>query len=255
MRTLKNTPGSPVTSVEELLASGLHSAQLQGFLEGANGVADDYFSSGDYRNRLAARDALGKAIVKTMDENRLDAIAYPTTRRIAPRTGGNQIGTNAGLSAQTGFPAITVPAGFTPSGFPVGIELLGRQFAEPTLIGLAYAYEQSTRHRRPPSTTPPLGAAATQSPNEAPRFSPEPGALTFEATAKGTASDVPVPFNVMGRFTFNSRTRQLGYDVRTSGPSPDEIGGIYLHRRASRMNGGVALHLVEGISVANCRAW
>ena len=64
--------------------------------------------------------------------------------------------------------------------------------------------------------------------------------LTFEATAKGTDSDVPVPFDVMGRFTFNSRTRQLGYDVRTSGASPDEIGGIYLHRRASRMNGGVA---------------
>jgi Asp-tRNA(Asn)/Glu-tRNA(Gln) amidotransferase A subunit family amidase len=237
---LKNTPGSPVKSVEELLASGLHSVQLQGFLEGANAVANDYLSSQDYRNRLAARDALGQAIVKTMDENRLDAIAYPTTRRIAPRIGGNQIGSNAGLSAQTGFPAITVPAGFTPSGFPVGIELLGRRFAEPTLIGLAYAYEQSTRHRRPPSTAPPLGAGPTQSTNEAPTFSPEPGAVTFEATAKGTDSDVPVPFDVMGRFTFNRRTRQLGYDVRTSGPSPDEIGGIYLHRRANRMNGGVA---------------
>ena len=64
--------------------------------------------------------------------------------------------------------------------------------------------------------------------------------MTFEATAKGTASVVPVPFDVMGRFTFNSQTRQLGYDVRTSGASPDDIGGIYLHRRASRMNGGVA---------------
>jgi hypothetical protein len=175
-----------------------------------------------------------------MDENRLDAIAYPTTRRIAPRIGGNQIGTNAALSAQTGFPAITVPAGSTPSGFPVGIELLGRRFAEPTLIGLAYSYEQSTRHRRPPSTTPPLGAAPPQSAHQAPRFSPERGALTFEATAKGQESDVPVPFDLMGRFTFNSRTRQLGYDVRTSGASPDEIAGIYLHRRTSRINGGVA---------------
>ena len=64
--------------------------------------------------------------------------------------------------------------------------------------------------------------------------------MTFEVTANGTDSDVPVPFDLMARFTFNSRTRQLGYDVRTSGASPDEIGGIYLHRRASRMNGGVA---------------
>src|SRR5438034_5304598 len=63
----------------------------------------------DYRRRLAARSALGQAIVRVMDDNRLDAIAYPTTRRIAPLLGSNQTGSNAGLSEQTGFPAITVP--------------------------------------------------------------------------------------------------------------------------------------------------
>ena len=52
--------------------------------------------------------------------------------------------------------------------------------------------------------------------------------MTIEATGKGTDSNVSVPFDVMGRFTFNSRTRQLGYVVRTSGASPDDIGGIYL---------------------------
>ena len=106
-------------------------------------------SGEDYKNRLAARTTLGQAILTIMNENRLDGVAYPTTRRIAPIVGGNQIGSNAGLSAQTGFPAITVPAGFTGGGFPVGIELMGRPFAEPMLIGLAYAYEQATRRRRP----------------------------------------------------------------------------------------------------------
>ena len=86
-----------------------------------------------------------------MDDNRVDALAYPVARRIVPVAGGNQLGSNAGLSAQTGFPAINVPAGFTAGGFPVGIELLGRPFAEPTLIALAYSFEQLTRHRRPPS--------------------------------------------------------------------------------------------------------
>jgi Asp-tRNA(Asn)/Glu-tRNA(Gln) amidotransferase A subunit family amidase len=51
-----------------------------------------------------------------------------------------------------------VPAGFTPDGLPVGLEMLGRAFAESRLIALAYAFEQGTGHRRPPVTTPPLGA-------------------------------------------------------------------------------------------------
>jgi len=51
---------------------------------------------------------------------------------------------------------MTVPAGFTADGLPVGLEFMARAFAEPTLFRLAYAYEQGTHHRRPPATTPPL---------------------------------------------------------------------------------------------------
>jgi Asp-tRNA(Asn)/Glu-tRNA(Gln) amidotransferase A subunit family amidase len=146
--------GSPVKSVGQMLDTGQHVASLRGFLQTANAQPDNYLGSDDYRNRLAARETLGRALLEVMDANRLDAIVYPTARRIAPLVGGNQVGSNAGLSAQSGFPAISVPAGFTPGGFPVGVELLGRPFAEPTLIGLAYAYEQATKHRRPPASTP-----------------------------------------------------------------------------------------------------
>jgi Asp-tRNA(Asn)/Glu-tRNA(Gln) amidotransferase A subunit family amidase len=62
-------------------------------------------------------------------------------------------GTNRHLSANSGLPAIVVPGGFTPAGLPVGVELLGRAWSEPLLIKLAYAYEQATRHRRPPAST------------------------------------------------------------------------------------------------------
>jgi amidase len=49
-----------------------------------------------------------------------------------------------------------VPAGFTADGLPIGLELMGREFDEALLLKLAYAYEQATRNRRPPATTPPL---------------------------------------------------------------------------------------------------
>jgi amidase len=70
--------------------------------------------------------------------------------------------TFAGTPAKAGYPSITVPGGFVPpvdpivNPFPSGVTFTGRAFSEPTLIGLAYAYEQATHHRVPPASTPPL---------------------------------------------------------------------------------------------------
>jgi Asp-tRNA(Asn)/Glu-tRNA(Gln) amidotransferase A subunit family amidase len=65
-------------------------------------------------------------------------------------------GDNRQLSPAIGFPALTVPAGFTSDDLPVGLELLGRPFSEGMLLGFGYAFEQATGHRRPPDTAPPL---------------------------------------------------------------------------------------------------
>ena len=238
---LKKAPGASVHSVEELLASGLHSAQLQGFLEAANRQPADYLTSGDYRARLAARFALGESILKVMDDNRLVAIVYPTTRRIAPVIGGNQIGSNAGLSAQTGFPAITVPAGFTDGGFPVGVEFLGRQFAEPTIIALAFSYEQSTRHRHPPSSTPPLRETPSTPAVPKASFMPEADSRRWVVTATGAR------FRLTARLAFSDRTSELTYDLELSGIANDQIAGVYLHRRSTRPNGGVAYILTKSL--------
>ena len=102
-----------------------------------------------------------------MADRGLDALVYSTfdhspalippdvlTNPDAPDDYGK--GSNRGLSPALGFPALTVPAGFTSDGFPVGIEFLGRPFSEEILFGLGYAYEQATMHRRPPVTTPAL---------------------------------------------------------------------------------------------------
>lgn len=58
---------------------------------------------------------------------------------------------NCELSAHSGLPAIVVPAEFTDDGLPIGVELLRREFAESTLIELAYAYEQTIQHRCSPN--------------------------------------------------------------------------------------------------------
>ena len=61
------------------------------------------------------------------------------------------------MSTTTGFPGITVPAGFTASdGMPIGLEFLGRPWSEGPLLGLCFAFGQATRHRKLPASTPPL---------------------------------------------------------------------------------------------------
>ena len=227
------TSGAPVGSVEELLASGLHAAQLQGVLELANRTPDDYFESEEHKRRIAARETLAQAVLKVMNDSRLDAVVYPVVKRIAPLVGGNQLGSNEALSPQTGFPAMNVPAGFTPGGFPIGMELLGRLFAEATLIAIAYSFEQATRHRKPPSVdrrpvaAPPANASAS----------------SFEVFAKGA-----VPFTATARFTFDAQTRRLGYDIALPAASLEQIAGVYLHRRVNRPNGGVAYILAKSAS-------
>lgn len=54
------------------------------------------------------------------------------------------------ISPHTGQPAFTVPMGYTEAGLPTGLQFLGRMYDEPVLIRLSYAYEQATKHRKPP---------------------------------------------------------------------------------------------------------
>ena len=108
----------------------------------------------------AARARLRDAVLNLMDSLRLDALVYPTWSN-PPRLIGD-LNTPAGdnsqlFSPRTGFPAITVPMGYTRENtLPAGLTFLGRPWSEPRLINLVYEYEQTTRHRRPPASTPPL---------------------------------------------------------------------------------------------------
>jgi amidase len=150
---------APVHSLDEIIKSRNFHPSIQGRLESAQASGDVPGESAGCRSREEFREKLRSAVVKLMDEQRLDALAYPTWSN-PPRLIGD-LNTPAGdnnqlFSPSTGFPAITVPMGYTRGTLPVGLQFFGRAWSEPVLIRLAYGYEQATRHRHPPSSAPPL---------------------------------------------------------------------------------------------------
>jgi amidase len=89
--------------------------------------------------------------------HQLDAIVAPTTGPawLTDHVLGDRLdgGFSAGPAAIAGYPDITVPMGFL-SGLPVGISFFGPAWSEPKLLAIAYAYEQATKHRKPPEFLP-----------------------------------------------------------------------------------------------------
>ena len=102
-------------------------------------------------------------IMKVMADHQLDAIVHKSIEHTATLISE---GINPPFVNYKGAPplntfliyaaSITVPAGFTPQGLPVGITFFARPYSEPLIIKLAYAYEQATHHRIPPKSVPPL---------------------------------------------------------------------------------------------------
>ena len=145
-------PGAPVHSLADILASGRYHPAVDGVFKRAESVAAR--ESDAYHQALDRRKALRAAVLAFMDEHKLDALAYPTLRRKAAVIGEGQGGSNCQLSPATDLPALSMPAGFTADGLPVGVELLGRPWRDGQLLTIAYAYEQAARPRRPPAQTP-----------------------------------------------------------------------------------------------------
>ena len=147
-------------SLEEIMSSGRHDPSIAGFFKSA---IDNASARDDYDRRLRRREELQARLSRLFEDNRLNALVYPLQKRLVVPIGEDQVERNGILGAASGFPAITVPGGFStatqtaPIGVPVGIEFLGRPWSETKLISIAYAFEQATRFRRAPVSTPPLG--------------------------------------------------------------------------------------------------
>ena len=152
---------APVKSLAEFVARGEAHESMRRGLEGDLKVVDGPQSI-EYHRMLQRRQALRQAVMTAIAGNKLDAILYPHQKRLVVPIGEDQAERNGVLSNSTGFPALTFPGGFSPPsasapiGVPIGLELLGPEWSETVLLKLAYAYEQATRHRKPPRSTPPL---------------------------------------------------------------------------------------------------
>ena len=154
----------------------------------------------DMSDRMLRRFAVQQIVLQCMTSMGLDALAYPTSNLPPPKLGApgepavNGRGNSWSMLGREGFPAITVPAGFTthvydrvrdpgapvradggggggggdvtadgthvvgptPAELPVGIDFVARPFGEPTLFAIASAFEAATQHRRPPPDFGPL---------------------------------------------------------------------------------------------------
>ena len=163
-RYFAQLPNAPFKTLKDiLLAGGVTPSRARSLMSYVNRAPSD----ADYGAVLRYRDALRVAVLKLMADNKLDALVYATYEAppsVIPAdvlTNARVVdyyarGDNRALSPDLAWPAITVPMGFSPEGLPAGLEILGRPFTEAQLLGYAFAYEQATKHRRPPVTTPPL---------------------------------------------------------------------------------------------------
>jgi amidase len=150
---------APVHSLDEIIRSRKFHPSIETRLRQAQDGPENGPDSEACKADSAYRQSFRDAVAKTMDALKLDAFVYPTWSNPPRRIG--DLNTPAGDNSQvfsptTGWPAINVPMGYTRGVLPAGMTFFGRAWSEATLIKFAYAYEQETRHRRPPASAPPL---------------------------------------------------------------------------------------------------
>ncbi|OUL72731.1 amidase [Paraburkholderia hospita] len=112
----------------------------------------------DYFRKLAARERFQRVVVKIMADADVQALCYPAVQVPAPKKDDVRAGrtntltfpTNTLIASQTWMPSICLPAGFTGTGLPVGMELVVLPYHEPDLFRFGYAFEQVSRHRKAP---------------------------------------------------------------------------------------------------------
>jgi hypothetical protein len=204
-----------VKSLQDILDRGLYHAALENTFKLRNAAVAD---PEEIRKVEARRDLARQLVRVALAEYKVEALAYPSLRRRPVVVEEPQRGTSCQLSATTGFPAMAMPAGFTPDGVPIGFELLGPAWSDQRLVSLAYAYEQAARPRRRAPTTPPLVLPAGVAP----------GVTPVDVGALQSGMIVKAEFDpVSGRFTIDLPAGVTAASLHRGEPGVD---GPVLHR-------------------------
>jgi amidase len=158
-------PGAPVHTLQEIIEFNERNRQKEMPFFGQDlfvkSQAKGPLTEKEYVDALAKNHQLARAegIDALMDKHHLDAIVAPTggPAWVTDLVNGDHVGGgSSNAAAVAGYPNINVTAGFL-SGLPVGISFFGRAWSEPTLIKLAYSFEQATKARQAPKFLPTIG--------------------------------------------------------------------------------------------------
>jgi amidase len=149
------TPDGPIMSLMDVVAwNADHAAEVlnrvgqEGLAEAEDALALDDPEYLDILERVTT-GSREEGMDAAMDEHELDAFIAPTVAVPREIDSGDFPGAATKASAISGYPGITIPAGYV-RGLPVGLYLCGRAFSEERLLGLAYAIEQLLQARVPP---------------------------------------------------------------------------------------------------------
>ena len=155
---LADLASSPVRTLKELIDwNEKNAAREMPFFgqelflqaEAKGGLGDEAYLKALEKNRRLSRQ---EGIDATIAKHKLDALVAPTQGPawlIDLVNGDSAGGSSTTAAAVAGYPSITVPAGFA-SGLPIGMSFFGPAWSEPTLLKAAFAFEQATKHRKPP---------------------------------------------------------------------------------------------------------
>ena len=152
-RYLEQFGSERIAGLADIVDLGLYHQAVTGQLTRSRDAERDDEA---YQDALATRGELRTVVEQVFENNELDVIVYPTIGQIPVFIGESQPGNNCSIAANSGLPALSLPAGFSDSGLPVGMELLAGFLEDERLLAIGHAFESGYPQRQAPVVTPEL---------------------------------------------------------------------------------------------------